>query len=111
MLPVTRFLPILKNITNTKHIHSSIINLEKFQNPIWRTINILRNDLRWNREPTQNTNQLMGIFPSHVDVLVIGGGAIGSSIAYWLKEKTGLTGIRVAVLEKDPTVRILDIYM
>lgn len=42
-------------------------------------------------------------FQSHCDVLVIGGGGVGASIAYWLK-KRGLHGVNVVVLEKDPTV-------
>lgn len=44
-------------------------------------------------------------FQSHCDVLVIGGGGVGASIAYWLK-KRGRDGVNVVVLEKDPTVSI-----
>lgn len=42
-------------------------------------------------------------FQSHCDILVIGGGGVGASIAYWLK-KRGRDGLNVVVLEKDPTV-------
>lgn len=45
------------------------------------------------------------IWPGHCDVLVIGGGAVGSSIAYHLKEN-GTDGVNVVVLEKDPTVSL-----
>lgn len=43
------------------------------------------------------------MFQSHCDVLIIGGGGVGSSIAYWLK-KRARDGLNVVVLEKDPTV-------
>jgi len=38
-------------------------------------------------------------------VLIIGGGAIGSSIAYWLKQKVHREEFSVVVVEKDPSVR------
>ncbi|HJQ58420.1 MAG TPA: FAD-dependent oxidoreductase, partial [Vineibacter sp.] len=36
------------------------------------------------------------------DVVIVGGGAVGSSIAYWLTCDPGWRG-RVAVVERDPT--------
>lgn len=36
------------------------------------------------------------------DVVIVGGGAVGSSIAYWLAADPGFSGT-VAVVEKDPT--------
>uniref|UniRef100_T1GPK0 FAD-dependent oxidoreductase domain-containing protein 1 n=1 Tax=Megaselia scalaris TaxID=36166 RepID=T1GPK0_MEGSC len=44
------------------------------------------------------------VFPRNVDVLVIGGGGVGSSIAFWLK-KMARDGLNVAVVEKDPTYK------
>ena len=44
------------------------------------------------------------MFQSHCDVLVIGGGGIGASIAYWLK-KRAQEGLNVVVVEKDPTYK------
>lgn len=42
-------------------------------------------------------------FQTHCDVLVIGGGGVGSSVAYWLK-KQARGGLNVVVVERDPTV-------
>lgn len=44
-------------------------------------------------------------FQTHCDVLIIGGGGIGSSIAYWLKQKAR-DGLNVVVVEKDEKVRV-----
>ncbi|CRK94290.1 CLUMA_CG007805, isoform A, partial [Clunio marinus] len=44
------------------------------------------------------------MFQTHCDVLVIGGGGIGSSIAYWLKKRAA-EGLNVVVVEKDPTYK------
>ncbi|KAL1123695.1 hypothetical protein AAG570_001468 [Ranatra chinensis] len=41
--------------------------------------------------------------PRFCDVLIIGGGVMGSAIAYWLKWRT-LDGLKVVVIEKDSTV-------
>lgn len=87
----------------TKRIHTSTIRFDEYENPIWRTINVLRNNIKQKPDPWDNVN-LIGVFPHYVDVLVIGGGPIGSSVAYWLREKTGVKGVTVGVIEKDPTV-------
>lgn len=46
--------------------------------------------------------------PERADIVIVGGGVVGWSIAYWLKQKETLRGgVRVLVVEKDPTVRTL----
>lgn len=48
--------------------------------------------------------------PSHCDVAIIGGGAVGSSIAYWLKKRVG-NDLNVVVIEKDKCVRTIRISL
>lgn len=44
--------------------------------------------------------------PDRADIVIVGGGVMGWSIAYWLKRKEMMRGgVRVLVVEKDPTVR------
>ncbi|XP_030376995.1 FAD-dependent oxidoreductase domain-containing protein 1 [Scaptodrosophila lebanonensis] len=94
------------------------------KHPIRRTLRLLGNDMRkvrdffmpkinrtedkTDRRPMQSKFQFKGDqgqpeeFQTHCDILVIGGGGIGSSIAYWLKEKAR-DGLNVVVVEKDDT--------
>ncbi|XP_076875401.1 FAD-dependent oxidoreductase domain-containing protein 1 [Brachyhypopomus gauderio] len=45
-----------------------------------------------------------GLPPERTDIVIVGGGVIGWSTAYWLKKKQwGRDGVRVLVVEKDPT--------
>uniref|UniRef100_A0A3Q3WNE6 FAD-dependent oxidoreductase domain-containing protein 1 n=1 Tax=Mola mola TaxID=94237 RepID=A0A3Q3WNE6_MOLML len=42
--------------------------------------------------------------PERADIVIVGGGVIGWSVAYWLKQKERLRGaVKVVVVEKDPT--------
>uniref|UniRef100_A0A1A9W064 FAD-dependent oxidoreductase domain-containing protein 1 n=1 Tax=Glossina brevipalpis TaxID=37001 RepID=A0A1A9W064_9MUSC len=93
--------------------------------PITRTLNILKNDMKTVRDlllpsswvdkisgtsETSNLKQFRGeksnspaeLFQTHCDILIIGGGGVGSSVAYWLKEKAR-DGLSVVVVERDPT--------
>lgn len=73
--------------------------------PLHRTVKILKDDMRkipqylGLRPPDERDY----IYPHHCDILIIGGGAIGSSCAYYLKEKVG-PNLRIVVAEKDSTV-------
>lgn len=48
-----------------------------------------------------------GLPPERADVVIVGGGVVGWSVAYWLKMKARVRdGLRVLVVEKDPTVSL-----
>ncbi|KOC66699.1 FAD-dependent oxidoreductase domain-containing protein 1 [Habropoda laboriosa] len=42
------------------------------------------------------------IIPQQCDIIIIGGGVIGSSIAYWLKKRVYSQDFKVIVVERDP---------
>ena len=48
---------------------------------------------------------LSGSNRKHVDVLIVGGGAMGSSTAYFLKKKE--PAVDIVVIERDSTVRMI----
>ena len=43
--------------------------------------------------------------PRESDIVIIGGGVMGSALAYWLKQRNP-KGFTCTVIERDPTVRI-----
>lgn len=75
-------------------------NYGRKTNPISKTLNVLGNDLP---AITSSKNNSI-LYPEHTDVVIIGGGYIGSSVAYWLKTRAG-DGLSVVVLEKDFTFK------
>ncbi|XP_071529986.1 FAD-dependent oxidoreductase domain-containing protein 1-like [Panulirus ornatus] len=93
----------------------------KHVNPYQRTYDILTSDVKnfyksvkskINRgEPQESRGSSMDsrnrpekIWPSYCDVLVVGGGVMGSSVAYHLKERA-LQGLNVVVVEHDSTYK------
>lgn len=111
-----RILNKCRSFTNffTKKVHFSTgkpfwDNSGKYgerENPVKRTIRVLVDDVMGRNKKYLNnqmeSNIIMG-FPNHADIVIIGGGAMGSSIAYWLKQKSTPTAFRVVVIEKDTT--------
>lgn len=98
----------------TKSFHKSATcgcRPPKFENPYARVLRILKNDFKNFKKlrayKQSSGSKLMLNCPNHVDVVIIGGGAMGSSVAYWIKEMSGEDGLRVAVVEKDPTVSVV----
>lgn len=84
--------------------------------PIKRTLKLLRNDMRKVKtfftpffekrhedveKNVESSNRMDDKeFQTHCDVLIIGGGGVGSAAAYWLKKKAR-QGLNVVVIEKD----------
>ncbi|KAK7068529.1 FAD-dependent oxidoreductase domain-containing protein 1 [Halocaridina rubra] len=107
---------------------------KKYDNPISRTFGVMRDDLyeyyhrkkalynyvagKYNdthseekpqevktpEDTTHDNPYIKRKWPHTCDVLVIGGGAVGSSIAYHLKERA-LGGLSVVVVEQDSSYR------
>lgn len=76
------------------------------KNPFQRTWEVLKGDMKRGIERLNDPDKEYhpnSIFPEHCDILIVGGGIMGSSIAYWLKQRA-LDGLRVVVVEKDSTV-------
>ncbi|KAK9870386.1 hypothetical protein WA026_007951 [Henosepilachna vigintioctopunctata] len=102
---LSKHIRFLYNDMSKRLIHnSSILCKKKRMHPVLRTLKILKDDLK-NLSPSfiETEMKALSAFPSHTDILVIGGGVIGTSVAYWIREKTGLKGPSVTVIEKDPT--------
>ncbi|CAH4003710.1 unnamed protein product [Pieris brassicae] len=68
----------------------------EFKHPIQRTINAINNDIN----SKLLKKEAKPFNPEHADVVIIGGGYLGSSGAYWLKSRAG-EGLNVVVLEKN----------
>ncbi|XP_050675584.1 FAD-dependent oxidoreductase domain-containing protein 1-like [Leptidea sinapis] len=73
----------------------------KYPNPFKRTLDALsiniKNEFIKNKSPHF-------IYPEHTDVVIIGGGFIGSSAAFWIKQRTA-EGMAVVVIDKDLTFK------
>lgn len=91
------------NYTFKRSFHCDRIKYNKGENPIARTFRILKEDFVKSPSPNENRPIISNSFPTHTDIVIIGGGIMGTSIAYWIKEKSGFSGVDIVVVEKDPT--------
>lgn len=76
------------------------------KNPFKRTWSILSKEV----PVFLGLNKKEVVYPEHADVVIIGGGFIGTAVAYWLKVKAG-EGLAVVVIENDPLVSCLKIAL
>lgn len=76
----------------------------------------LATHIQRNLHPIKRTFDILGItggkdeksvsdlhFPHHCDIIIVGGGIMGCAIAYSLKAKGHDNGLRIVVVERDPT--------
>ncbi|XP_017788513.1 PREDICTED: FAD-dependent oxidoreductase domain-containing protein 1-like [Habropoda laboriosa] len=102
------FLQIKRTFTE-KDINNRLIRKEKGSNTI--TPKKLKNNLvsmENSLDVKEDDNFLIKwmdrppIIPQQCDIIIIGGGVIGSSIAYWLKKRVYSQDFKVIVVERDP---------
>ncbi|CAG2104745.1 unnamed protein product [Medioppia subpectinata] len=67
-----------------------------------RAVNIIKDDLSLLKEGRIHRAPYEQPFPHQVDIAIFGGGIIGSSIAYFLKQRAPQS-FTCAVIERDPT--------
>ncbi|XP_054002165.1 FAD-dependent oxidoreductase domain-containing protein 1 isoform X1 [Hylaeus anthracinus] len=91
---------IIRRVPQNRNV-SSPITLNKLKNGI-KSIKdkIVPWDPNDDKVPWEERTPLIS---SECDIVIIGGGVIGSSIAYWLKNRVYDKEMKVIVVEKDPT--------
>lgn len=122
MLSRVRLLTKNRYATSCRFLSDNNSENSSGENPLHRTFRLLGNDMKkvknfftpridtsvTSNKPDrgfkgENKEISDDNFQTHCDVLIIGGGGVGSSIAYWLKQRAR-NGLNVVVVEKDSTV-------
>ncbi|XP_014259347.1 FAD-dependent oxidoreductase domain-containing protein 1-like isoform X2 [Cimex lectularius] len=72
--------------------------------PYKKTVDVFKHDFDHLKHYLLNTENKpkQPRIPHFCDILIIGGGVMGCSIAYWLQQRA-LDGLDIVVIEKDPT--------
>ncbi|XP_039951693.1 FAD-dependent oxidoreductase domain-containing protein 1 [Bactrocera tryoni] len=78
-----------------KLLGNDMKKVKKFFTPLFEK---KHEDVEANVEPSNRMGD--NEFQTHCDILIIGGGGVGSAAAYWLKKKAR-QGLNVVVIEKD----------
>lgn len=73
-------------------------------NPMTKTWKILSREI----PATFGFGEAEVVYPEHADVVIVGGGFIGASAAYWLKTRA-VHGLNVVVIDRDTAVSDLAI--
>jgi len=82
-----------------KPLESSYVANRPIENPLERAWDSLK------PRSKQKTKFFREEFDAFYDVCIIGGGAIGSSVAFFLASKTYNQDFKICVVERDPTYR------
>lgn len=103
-----KVIPFQFSSSGTVSVRCSSDDSSNPRNPLSKLGKALKNDMKYlvsilDGHVDESNLRPKHWFPNYCDVLIVGGGVIGSSIAYWLQQRA-LNGLHVVVVEKDPSV-------
>lgn len=89
-------------------IDEANIGIPNPKDPLGRTYRILKDDVV-NLSKGRINIPDEEYFPYFCDFAIIGGGIMGSSIAYWLQQRVN-KALKIVVIERDPTVSFVHAF-